>query len=455
MTSKFKIANISYIYLIWVILRNGLIDTERNTFYVASLLSKIGIYIEPLLTLVMLIVAIIHYRIKREYLGLYIICILMTIVYLFSLFLNGPLNLMNAIMFFWGYFAYIPLLLFTLAYNNFEKVDFKFFLRFFCIFIISEFLINFSWYLGISPLKNDILYWDNSLDWAYGTLMGCVESSGISSIFIFFSLYLILYKPTIKYRKILMFLFWIIGGLQIIWADSKLSYLSFMLSSIIFVFAMYRKKLIYKIGILIVAAIFMFGIFYLSMLYNEIKDPSYGGANNRFIITVTEAYNYLIYGNPKVCVYNKIMSKELNVFPYNLFGRGPGNFTSRFAQKNPSEYTIKYWLPEYEKAQAITNSVMFNPQTAFLSILGDTGWLGVFIYFGTILVLIINIALNFKNNIYKNFWYIEMLAFAYCLFGGYYFIHSFIDDNNYLGIQQAVFWICGGMLYTHKREKKE
>jgi hypothetical protein len=276
--------------------------------------------------------------------------------------------------------------------------------------------------------------------------MSCPESAGISSVVFFFALYLFIYRPKIKNRILFQWGLLIASGIQIIWADSKITYLTIFLSLVINFSVLMKIRFFRKLQIIISGAFLFTFIFWLSNAYTEYKMPVYGGPTRKMLLTITEAYKYAINGNPKVLLYNDIVSDAHDNGMKQLFGSGPGNLSSRFALINPTEMSGKYLLPLYERAQKITNSIMFNPTTLFLALLGDIGIIGLLCYYLLITCFYVNVAKNFIKEQYESN-YDRMLAFSYCLFSSYFVLHSLIDDFGYIGIQQAFVWVVGASLY--------
>ncbi len=446
----------------WLFLRNALLFTEKDTFWIASFTSKIAYVVSPLFLLFMLFICIFeaHRFILKKYLGLIILFSLVFACFSLSVVANQP-PLINVAQFLLGYLQFFILAPFIIICFDKEIINIDLIKKYLLIPLVIEFIINFFWFLGISPLPNQRI---GGPDWAYGTLSAPQELAGISSILIFISMYWLMFKPDYLNRVKLIVAFGLLcmGCLQLIFADSKLTFMTVSIGLSIGCLIISKQRLSKKIILSFLSVIMICGVFMLNMVYQyhtRMKEIYQGQSNPISMLVrdykrLTTAISY----NPKIKIYSIVSNKLFGEIDFPFWGAGPGNATSRFSMTTKRPLAEKYITPQVDDVYSnMNNSYLYKPDSGFISIWGELGSIGVIFYYLTYTFLIWKVILGLKKGFFNHKTFESTIAFAFVCFGFYFLLHNFIKDIFYIGTEVAFFWITGTILYIilRNRETKE
>lgn len=434
---------------IYLFIRNGFAEPDRDPFYVARFTAPLFQMLGPGILLCMALVLALEWRraFYRAFRVTYVLIAAMLALFVFSAIANA-MPALNAVQFLFGYLQYAILVPFTVLCLKDRPVDFDRLYPWIVYPILFQFFVNLGWALRISPLQNVRRSIPNNVDWAYGTLTNTTEAAGIAAILLFFTFHLLVFKPPHAAawpRRRLYFLI-AAGFMLLLWADSKLTYLTLSAAMGLMCFLTLRASIFRKVLYTVAGFSFLACMFLASIYYNYRVNPSYSST-----VSYGDVVNLTLMGgsralgnNPKIQVYEDITAKMPQDLDFPVFGGGPGNATSRFAIKNGTPLAGKYLLPRIEWEFQHGNSMLTLPNTGFNAMLGDLGWLGVILYYSLLLVQLGAVYRRFRRGGFAGIQ--STWAFVYLVFTAYFIIHSFIDDKLYLGTEVAFVWVMGVLL---------
>jgi hypothetical protein len=430
-------------------LRSAFTDLDRDSFYVANFVSTPMLLFGPGLMLCMAVIVALEFRrlLYKEYLPIFLLIAAMLIWFTLS-FLASDTSPLNAFQFFFGYLQYIILIPFAILCGKDRAFDFRKLTKWILAPIIFEFVVNLLWFLKVSPLKNERRYIPNNIDWAYGTLADTTEVAGIAALIILFSFHILIFKPShaVDFSRRMLWFLLLAGFMLMLWADSKLTYMTVSLALAIICFLTLRANIFRKVAYTLGGFSFLACMFLASIYYNFMVNPVYSSR-----ITYSDVVQMTVVGgtlafqdNPKTQTYQDIVEKLPKDLDFPVVGAGPGNATSRFAIKNGTALAGKYIMPRIEWVFNHGNSMLKLPNTGFNALLGDLGWGGMILYYLTLFALFLPIYSAFTSGRITGIQ--STWAFVYLVFTVYFFIQSFITDKLYLGSEVAFIWIMGILL---------
>lgn len=436
-------------FWIYLFIRNGFTETDKDPFYVASFTAPIFQFLGPAILFLMGVVCLLEFRrlVLKVMLPVYLLIGGMLLLFILSCVANGQ-PLLNAFQFLFGYFQYLILVPYTVLCAIDERIDFNRVSRWILTPILIQFAINLGWWLRINPLQNARRAILHNLDWAYGTLLSTTEAAGVGGLLGFYAFYLLVFKPPYarsmpRWRIALIAL---CGVLMLLWADSKLTYLTLSSALALVSFFTLKTGFIRKLGYTLGGFAFLACAFLGSVYYNYLYNPAYSST-----VSFSEDLSYTMYGavrainnNPKIQVYYDIIERMPNRLDFPILGGGPGNATSRFAIKAATPLASKYVLPKIDWELRHGNSMLLLPNTGFNALLGDLGWCGVILYYATLMTMLFSVYAGFKQGRFSGA--AETWAFVFIAFTTYFIFHSLIEDKLYLGTEVAFIWIMGSLL---------
>jgi len=330
-------------------------------------------------------------------LGSFYLLILITLVEIFVSFLINRPSPVQLVHFVLTYMRHVPIFIFTYLYMRNQKSATKF-LKFNLWFLVLQFVLSITWFMGINPLPNPRSWYDKAI----GTLGSC---SYVAYYAIGMLAVLLSWVRTMGRKLTLVPYFW--SMLALIMAVITLTLHAYFL--IIAVVLWWVVSEIRKKGITISIVVLTLLATFLIMGF-----LSYTRGGRELITNNMISKNYIsmkyrkMKREPKAIVYNNVLNVARRDLKIPAFGGGPGNFASIVAINNQTPLASRYvsymFMSSYSERLLITGSFTVYPYAGFLSIYGDLGIVGFLLYYGLFVFILIRIYRNLKHNVYLNKW---------------------------------------------------
>lgn len=328
--------------------------------------------------------------------------------YVYSLFLfclvvfvSTSLNFVPVINILFGIISFLPLFAFLWLSNYTDREIAN------CndLSSISNILDRILFIEVFATIINFITHYRIMVDWSNGTFVGNGEQAQFLVVISFFAIYYF-YKFNNDRKDKMSFFKLLICGCLIISTNSwLLLFLLFVGIGLTYLFSFNLKRLVSVVSILILLPLFF--TISVSLLPEDVVVP---------VKRIFTDENYLDYRFHKLTVYKETFFEiPSNDIKFLLIGNGLGNYNSRGAlictgyyvdfynevfEPSRSEYTDEYITDylelAYKNIGTDYGSVLARPYSSWLALFGETGILGLIIFFVLIFSLLKKKSFSYK-----------------------------------------------------------
>jgi hypothetical protein len=445
---KRKLINkLYFFYLFWTIVRFSFVDQIHNVFYIVPYLRPITFLIDPFIILLLFGILISNKVYPKKFVIVNIIVLIFILLFCLSSLANfDSLNIANYFKFLVGYLRFIPFIYFTvLVYNlNDPSELLNKILNIIIFLFVLQAVVNLAWFLEIFVLNNPKVKILGNPDWGYGLMENTHIFAMCNIILISLGIFSIRYSNKSQIWKGMVYL--IIGLIQLVWAESKVNFLTILLS--IGIVSFFVHKYFIDIKVLIIGLFtFLFILFLAQKTFSNLSH--FQSSKSRGVTYFYNVFSKTLIYNFKIRFMDDLIYAIPQDIDYPLLGAGPGVLASKFALDNPTPLSDKYFV-KYDKLNLLNgNSILLTPRTALTAIYGDLGPLSFIMYYSLHIIIFIQILINYRRHKYQGIF--QLVAFIWlCFVVNYSFLTVFLDVL-YIGFPVFFVWSIGTLLLLHNK----
>lgn len=382
----------------WAFVRFAFVDFEKNTVWIVPQIRAITYLIDPAFVVLITWLCLLKApKINLKYRYLLLFSLATILIFSFSIVANlEVIKWGNVSKFAIGYLRFIPIILFSIIYlckkDNLEVILYNVIKLSVCLMLLNG-IINTLWFLNIQLFRNIKILIPNNPDWAYGLMENTTLFAICNSILMAFAYFKANYAISRK-KKYFYYALLIFSLLQVVWSESKVSFLVLPISLIITLVLLDDSFKFKKI--LAPIAMFFLVLIAASFFYAERAHFRDGGVSKIDLVTsiVQKTWSY----NPKILFIKSLLYEIPSKENVPILGGGPGSVASKFALDSPTRLSAPYFVKYTEQNFLFGNSVITSPRIGIAAIYGDLGVLGFFSYFGMWLYIFLKVLKAYKRN---------------------------------------------------------
>lgn len=436
--------SVYFFYLVWSIIRFSFVDPIHNVFYIVEYIRPITFLVDPLIILFFFGVSIFSKAPKGRLIIIHVFIAIILSLFVCSTVANiDQIVWSNYFKFALGYLRFIPFIYVTLIMLKInDAIIFSSkYLKIVNSLMLLQAVITVSWFFGIFIFNNPKIKIPGNPDWGYGLMENTHVFAFCYIILISYGVYNLRFKAGNFWLNITLIL---IGLLQVVFAESKVNFLTILLSIGLVSFLINKYLVDFKVLIIGVLA---FG-FLLMVTKKVFTSSSHFAGSSQGVAYFYSVFQRTLKYNFKIRFMDDMIHKVPKELNFSMFGAGPGRLASKFALDNPTQISSKYFV-KYEKLNLQNgNSILLTPRTGITAIYGDLGPISFLFYFGIYVFYFFMVLIKFRKGVFEG--KIKRVAFIWMCFMSNFLFFTVFFDILYIGFPVFFIWSIGTFILFYK-----
>ena len=312
--------------------------------------------------------------------------------------------------------------------RNFRRITYAF-----VVFLFIQIAFDILWFVDIEPFKNR--FSSTSFDWAVGTMGLTSTVCYIAIIGVTFGISAVVSEKRLKSR-LNYIIITTVSLILLAIGHTKHSIILAAASVAVGAFMVSQRHIVRRILLVVLAVGIIVG---LSQFYNL----SFKGKRYSWYSKVALSQS----ANTKKQVHEDVVSVLTKNNTW-FIGEGPGRFSSVVAYWNYSPLFLRYFYAELEQARYNPHSsIMLYPRTGILSLLGDTGILGLGLYLVLCISVFWRIFSQVRKGLYDTSFFAKIMAICWCGWSVSFLFLNILADVLNFGPLPFLTWAWAGILW--------